>query len=37
MPWWVRYQPVSYKLNSRSGTEEEFKKMVEDCNKVGVR
>ncbi|VDM66963.1 unnamed protein product [Strongylus vulgaris] len=37
MPWWIRYQPVSYKLNSRSGTEEEFKDMVERCNKVGVR
>ncbi|CAJ0596055.1 unnamed protein product [Cylicocyclus nassatus] len=37
MPWWVRYQPISYKLISRSGNEEEFKDMVERCNKVGVR
>uniref|UniRef100_A0A0N5BFI5 Alpha-amylase n=1 Tax=Strongyloides papillosus TaxID=174720 RepID=A0A0N5BFI5_STREA len=37
MPWWIRYQPVSYKLHSRSGTESEFKDMVERCNKVGVR
>ncbi|CAJ0596053.1 unnamed protein product [Cylicocyclus nassatus] len=37
MPWWVRYQPVSYKLISRSGNEEEFKDMVDRCNKVGVR
>ena len=27
-PWWERYQPVSYKLETRSGTEEEFKAMV---------
>ncbi|CAB3396780.1 unnamed protein product [Caenorhabditis bovis] len=37
VPWWVRYQPVSYKLQSRSGNEAEFKEMVERCNKVGVR
>ncbi|CAJ0596071.1 unnamed protein product [Cylicocyclus nassatus] len=37
MPWWVRYQPVSYKLISRSGNEEEFKDMVDRCNEVGVR
>ncbi|CEF68947.1 Alpha amylase family and Glycosyl hydrolase, family 13, catalytic domain and Alpha-amylase, C-terminal all beta domain and Glycosyl hydrolase, family 13, subfamily, catalytic domain and Glycosyl hydrolase, family 13, all-beta domain and Glycoside hydrolase, catalytic domain and Glycoside hydrolase, superfamily domain-containing protein [Strongyloides ratti] len=37
MPWWIRYQPVSYKLNSRSGTESEFKNMVDRCNKVGVK
>ncbi|CAI5451676.1 unnamed protein product [Caenorhabditis angaria] len=36
-PWWVRYQPVSYKLESRSGNEAEFKDMVDRCNKVGVR
>ena len=37
--WWTRYQPVSYKLTSRSGTErEEFAKMVETCtNKHGVK
>ncbi|CAJ0596057.1 unnamed protein product [Cylicocyclus nassatus] len=37
MPWWIRYQPVSYKLQSRSGTEEEFVDMVNRCNNVGVR
>lgn len=38
MPWWIRYQPVSYKLDkSRSGTQEEFIDMVNRCNKVGVR
>ncbi|XP_071515964.1 alpha-amylase-like isoform X2 [Panulirus ornatus] len=36
-PWWQRYQPVSYKLVSRSGTEEEFFDMVHRCNAVGVR
>ena len=36
-PWWERYQPVSYKLTSRSGTEEEFISMVQRCNAVGVR
>lgn len=36
-PWWQRYQPMGYRLNSRSGTEEEFRDMVERCNAVGVR
>ena len=36
-PWYERYQPVSYKLISRSGNEQEFKDMVERCNNVGVR
>lgn len=36
-PWWQRYQPVSYKLHSRSGTEAEFSDMVSRCKKVGVR
>jgi len=36
-PWWQRYQPVSYKLQSRSGNENLFKQMVERCNNVGVR
>ncbi|CAF1544604.1 unnamed protein product [Rotaria magnacalcarata] len=36
-PWWQRYQPVSYKLQSRSGTEAEFIDMVGRCNKAGVR
>lgn len=35
-PWWQRYQPVSYKLVSRSGTEAEFIDMVQRCNAVGV-
>jgi len=36
-PWYERYQPVSYKLETRSGTEEEFKSMVQRCNNAGVR
>ena len=36
-PWWQRYQPVSYKLISRSGNEQEFIDMVQRCNQVGVR
>ncbi|XP_032074411.1 pancreatic alpha-amylase-like [Thamnophis elegans] len=35
-PWWERYQPVSYKLCTRSGNETEFKDMVNRCNNVGV-
>ncbi|CAH1798950.1 unnamed protein product [Owenia fusiformis] len=36
-PWWERYQPVGYNLNSRSGNDGEFKDMVSRCNNVGVR
>ncbi len=36
-PWYQRYQPVSYKIISRSGTEEQFVDMVNRCNAVGVR
>ncbi|XP_044288528.1 pancreatic alpha-amylase-like [Varanus komodoensis] len=35
-PWWERYQPISYKLCSRSGSENEFRDMVTRCNDVGV-
>jgi len=34
--WFNRYQPVSYKLNSRSGTEQEFIDMVKRCTDAGV-
>jgi len=34
--WWARYQPVTYKLDSRSGTENEFVEMVNTCKKHGV-
>ncbi|XP_057650021.1 pancreatic alpha-amylase 2a5-like isoform X2 [Chionomys nivalis] len=36
-PWWERYQPISYKICTRSGNEDEFKDMVKRCNNVGVR
>ncbi|XP_074599614.1 alpha-amylase-like [Brevipalpus obovatus] len=35
--WYERYQLVSFKLISRSGTEEQFVKMVNRCNEAGVR
>lgn len=35
-PWWVRYQVASYKLDSRSGNEQEFTSMVRRCKAVGV-
>ena len=34
--WWTRYQPVSYKLESRSGTRNEFIDMVRRCKAAGV-
>lgn len=34
--WWTRYQPVTYNLVSRSGSEAQFKDMVDRCNAVGV-
>lgn len=34
--WWTRYQPVTYELVSRSGTESEFVNMVKRCSAVGV-
>nr|XP_021403183.1 pancreatic alpha-amylase [Lonchura striata domestica] len=36
-PWWERYQPISYKICTRSGNEQEFRDMVTRCNNVGVR
>ncbi len=36
-PWWEVYQPVSYDLTSRMGTEAQFKSMVKACNKAGVK
>jgi len=34
--WWTRYQAVSYKLESRSGSREQFINMVNKCNDAGV-
>ena len=36
-PWWQRYQPVSYKLESRSGTRQELANMISRCNEAGVK
>lgn len=36
-PWYERYQPISYKLVTRSGNEVEFANMVRRCNNVGIR
>ncbi len=35
-PWWERYQPVSYRLESNGGTEREFRDMVARCHNAGV-
>ncbi|KAJ0012024.1 hypothetical protein NQD34_012999 [Periophthalmus magnuspinnatus] len=35
-PWYQRYQPIGYKLCSRSGTEAELRDMITRCNNVGV-
>ncbi len=34
--WWTSYQPVSYKLDSKLGTETEFKQMIHTCKVAGV-
>nr|QDD69459.1 alpha amylase precursor [Cupiennius salei] len=36
-PWFERYQPVSYKLVTRSGNEDDLRDMVKRCNNAGVR
>jgi alpha-amylase len=36
-PWWEVYQPVAYKVGTRSGSEAEFADMVKRCNDVGIR
>jgi alpha-amylase len=36
-PWYERYQPVSYKLTSRSGTRQELIQMIQRCRNAGVR
>ncbi|CAM3197111.1 carbohydrate-binding module family 20 domain-containing protein [Stackebrandtia soli] len=35
-PWWQDYQPVSYELNSRRGSAEDFAAMVAACDAAGV-
>ncbi|KAK6506766.1 hypothetical protein TWF481_005226 [Arthrobotrys musiformis] len=36
-PWYFNYQPVSYRLHSRSGTREQLRNMIKTCRSVGVR
>ncbi|MBB2893776.1 carbohydrate-binding module family 20 domain-containing protein [Flexivirga oryzae] len=35
--WWTSYQPVSYNLNGKEGTRQEFAAMVQTCNDAGVK
>jgi alpha-amylase len=35
--WWVAYQPVSYRIESRKGSRAQFRAMVEECHRAGVR
>lgn len=35
-PWWTAYQPVSYRVESRLGSREQFAAMVETCAAAGV-
>ncbi|CAK80989.1 unnamed protein product (macronuclear) [Paramecium tetraurelia] len=35
-PWYWLYQPVSYRLNSRMGTVEELRKMINTCQIKGI-
>jgi len=34
--WWVRYQPISASLTSRSGTGKQLQEAVAECRKAGV-
>ncbi|XP_055383835.1 alpha-amylase 1-like [Condylostylus longicornis] len=36
-PWYERYQPISYKLITRSGNREDLQNMIQRCNAAGVR
>ncbi|MGS2615902.1 alpha-amylase family glycosyl hydrolase [Micromonospora sp. LZ34] len=35
--WWLAYQPVSYRVESRKGTRAQFKAMVDACHAAGVK
>lgn len=34
--WWTSYQPVSYRIESKLGTRDEFRAMVATCRAAGV-
>ena len=36
-PWWEVYQAVTYALTSRMGTEPQFRSMVSQCRRAGVK
>ncbi|GIF16483.1 carbohydrate-binding module family 20 domain-containing protein [Actinoplanes teichomyceticus] len=36
-PWWEVYQPVSYQISGRLGTQAEFTSMITACHNAGVR
>ena len=36
-PWWQAYQPVSYALTSRFGTQAQLAAMISSCHAAGVR
>jgi alpha-amylase len=35
--WWTSYQPVSYRIAGRLGTESQFRNMVNTCHAAGVK
>jgi alpha-amylase len=35
--WWTSYQPVSYRIAGRLGTESQFRSMVNTCHAAGVK
>jgi alpha-amylase len=35
--WWVAYQPVSYRIESRKGSRAQFQAMVAACHSAGVK
>lgn len=35
-PWWTIYQPVSYQIESRFGSRDQFAAMVQSCDEHGV-
>src|ERR1700754_2180685 len=36
-PWWQDYQPVSYRLQTRRGNEQQFRDMINTCHGAGVK
>lgn len=35
--WWTDYQVVSYKLQSKRGTSQQYKNMIDTCHSAGVK